>query len=163
MSKIERCPDCRMILAIVGIRHRCVDRRTDEAKARESQRSATPTKAQAGMGSERSSPVKSRGTVGKADPQGGRAARPQNGARYEDGAGVAPGPRDNNLGRSSAVERGAVNASVEGSIPSAPARKTGRPRIEDRANTIEARKPWVKAKMSRRTWYRRQKEKGDFA
>jgi hypothetical protein len=39
------------------------------------------------------------------------------------------------------------------------ARKTGRPRIEDRANTIEARKPWLKLGMSRRTWYRRQAER----
>lgn len=39
------------------------------------------------------------------------------------------------------------------------ARKTGRPRIEDRAKTIEARKPWLKLGMSRRTWYRRQAEK----
>ena len=38
-------------------------------------------------------------------------------------------------------------------------RKTGRPRIEDRALTIEARKPWLKLSMSRRTWYRRQAEK----
>ena len=37
--------------------------------------------------------------------------------------------------------------------------KKGRPRIEDRANTIEARKPWLKLSMSRRTWYRRQAEK----
>ena len=33
------------------------------------------------------------------------------------------------------------------------------PRIEDRANTIEARKPWMSLGMSRRTWYRRQAEK----
>jgi hypothetical protein len=38
-------------------------------------------------------------------------------------------------------------------------RKTGRPRIEDRAKTIEARKPWLKLEMSRRTWYRRQAER----
>ena len=38
-------------------------------------------------------------------------------------------------------------------------RKTGRPRIEDRANTREARKPRLKLGMSRRTWYRRQAEK----
>jgi hypothetical protein len=38
-------------------------------------------------------------------------------------------------------------------------RKTGHPRIEDRAQTIEARKPWLKLEMSRRTWYRRQAEK----
>jgi hypothetical protein len=37
--------------------------------------------------------------------------------------------------------------------------KKGRPRIEDRARTIEARKPWLKLGMSRRTWYRRQAEK----
>jgi hypothetical protein len=29
--------------------------------------------------------------------------------------------------------------------------KKGRPRIEDRAKTIEARKPWLKLGMSRRT------------
>jgi hypothetical protein len=38
-------------------------------------------------------------------------------------------------------------------------RKKGRPRIEDRARTIEAKKPWFKLEMSRRTWYRRQAEK----
>jgi hypothetical protein len=37
--------------------------------------------------------------------------------------------------------------------------KTGRPRIEDRARTIEARQPWLKLGMSRRTWYRRQAER----
>ena len=37
--------------------------------------------------------------------------------------------------------------------------KRGRPRIEERARTIEARKPWLKLEMSRRTWYRRQAEK----
>ena len=38
-------------------------------------------------------------------------------------------------------------------------RKPGRPRIEERAKTIEARKPWLKLEMSRRTWYRGQAEK----
>jgi hypothetical protein len=37
--------------------------------------------------------------------------------------------------------------------------KKGRPRIEDRARTIEVLKPWLKLGMSRRTWYRRQAEK----
>jgi hypothetical protein len=37
--------------------------------------------------------------------------------------------------------------------------KTGRPLNENRANTIEAKKPWLKLEMSRRTWYRRQAEK----
>ena len=37
--------------------------------------------------------------------------------------------------------------------------KKGRPRIEDQANSIEARKPWVALGMSRRTWYSRQAEK----
>ena len=39
-----------------------------------------------------------------------------------------------------------------------PPAKKGRPRIEDRAKTIEAKKPWLKLEMSRRTWYRRQAE-----
>jgi hypothetical protein len=37
-------------------------------------------------------------------------------------------------------------------------RKTGRAQIEERANTNEAKKPWLKLEMSRRTWYRRQAE-----
>ena len=37
--------------------------------------------------------------------------------------------------------------------------RTGRPRIEERAETNEAKKPWLKLEMSRRTWYRRQAEK----
>jgi hypothetical protein len=37
--------------------------------------------------------------------------------------------------------------------------KKGRPRLEDRAKTIEARQPWLKLGMSRRAWYRRQAEK----
>jgi hypothetical protein len=40
-----------------------------------------------------------------------------------------------------------------------PPAKKGRPRIEDSDKTIEARKPWLKLEMSRRTWYRRQAEK----
>jgi hypothetical protein len=36
--------------------------------------------------------------------------------------------------------------------------KKGRPRIEERARTIEARKPWLMLGMSRRTWYRRRAE-----
>jgi hypothetical protein len=39
-----------------------------------------------------------------------------------------------------------------------PPRK-GRPRIEDRAKTIEAKQPWVAKGMSRSTWYRRKSEK----
>ena len=39
------------------------------------------------------------------------------------------------------------------------ARRKGRLRIEDRAKTIEARQPWLKLSMSRRTWYRCQAEK----
>jgi hypothetical protein len=38
-------------------------------------------------------------------------------------------------------------------------RKTGRPRIEEIGNGNEAKKPWFKLNMSRRTWYRRQAEK----
>ena len=39
-----------------------------------------------------------------------------------------------------------------------PLRKTGRARIEERHLTNEAKKPWLKLGMSRRTWYRRQAE-----
>jgi hypothetical protein len=41
--------------------------------------------------------------------------------------------------------------------------KGGRPRIEDIAKTNEAKKPWLKKGMSRRTWYRRQAEKREKA
>ena len=41
--------------------------------------------------------------------------------------------------------------------------KKGRPRIEDRAKTNEAKKPWLKLKMSRTTWYRREAEKRSTA
>jgi hypothetical protein len=34
-----------------------------------------------------------------------------------------------------------------------------RPRIEDRTNTNEAKKPWLKLEMSGRTWYRRRAER----
>ena len=37
--------------------------------------------------------------------------------------------------------------------------KKGRPRLEERDQTIEARKPWIELGMSRTTWYRRQAEK----
>ena len=37
--------------------------------------------------------------------------------------------------------------------------RRGRPRIEKRGQTIEAKKPWLKLAMSRRTWYRRRAEK----
>lgn len=37
--------------------------------------------------------------------------------------------------------------------------KRGRPRIEDRAKTLQATKPWVAAGMSERTWYRRRAER----
>jgi hypothetical protein len=39
-----------------------------------------------------------------------------------------------------------------------PRRKTGRPRIEDVGQTNEAKQPWLKLGMSRRTWYKRQAE-----
>lgn len=37
--------------------------------------------------------------------------------------------------------------------------RRGAPRVEDRNKTIEHRKPWIKLGMSRRTWYRRKREK----
>jgi hypothetical protein len=36
--------------------------------------------------------------------------------------------------------------------------KKGRPRLEDRDKTFEARKPWVAKGMSRSTWFRRRAE-----
>ena len=39
--------------------------------------------------------------------------------------------------------------------------RKGRPRIEDRANTNEAKKPWLKLRMSRRTWYELRGRLGD--
>lgn len=48
-------------------------------------------------------------------------------------------------------------------IPAHPAKPTARVRggvrIEDREKTYEATKPWLALGMSRRTWYRRQKER----
>jgi hypothetical protein len=42
----------------------------------------------------------------------------------------------------------------------APKKKAGgRPRIEDRDKTNEAKKPWLTLGMSRASWYRRQAEK----
>jgi hypothetical protein len=38
-------------------------------------------------------------------------------------------------------------------------KRTGRPRIEERHKTNEARKPWASLGMSKRTWYRRQAER----
>jgi hypothetical protein len=57
------------------------------------------------------------------------------------------------------VEAVTMEEYVSRSYATAAKTKKGRPRIEDRANTIEARKPWLKVEMSRRTWYRRQAEK----
>lgn len=39
--------------------------------------------------------------------------------------------------------------------------KVGRPRIEDKDKTIEAKKPWLALGMSRRSWYTR-KAKGEL-
>lgn len=45
-----------------------------------------------------------------------------------------------------------------GSIGPAGTRKTGRPRLGLEAKTLKATAPWTAARMSRRTWYRRQQE-----
>lgn len=39
-----------------------------------------------------------------------------------------------------------------------PKSKLGRPRIEVRSETIEAKKPWLALGMSRASWYRRRAE-----
>lgn len=36
--------------------------------------------------------------------------------------------------------------------------RRGRPRVEDREKTLAATRPWEAAGVSRRTWFRRQKE-----
>jgi hypothetical protein len=41
----------------------------------------------------------------------------------------------------------------------APKVRKGRPRLEDRAKTLAATKPWDAAGMSRSSWYKRQAEK----
>jgi hypothetical protein len=38
-------------------------------------------------------------------------------------------------------------------------KRIGRPRIEERHKTNEARQPWLALGMSKRTWYRRQAER----
>jgi hypothetical protein len=72
------------------------------------------------------------------------------------------GIRHNCVARSSTVEQRPLKPKAAGSSPAAPAkpRKNGRPRIEDVDKTLKAKQPWVALKMSERTWYRRQKEKG---
>jgi hypothetical protein len=55
--------------------------------------------------------------------------------------------------------RDAVTMTYTAQLDGKRAPKKGRPRIEDRAKTIEARQPWLELGMSRRTRYRRQAEK----
>lgn len=43
-------------------------------------------------------------------------------------------------------------------VPAPVVSKRGRPRIGEEGATLAATKPWVEAKMSERTWYRRQRE-----
>lgn len=53
--------------------------------------------------------------------------------------------------------RGAKVAKEAVVIPAkGPKRKPGRPRADQRANTLAATKPWEAAKVSRRTWFRHQ-------
>jgi hypothetical protein len=55
------------------------------------------------------------------------------------------------------VEAADLAVKVEKIIKAGP-RKIGRPRIEDRAKTLTATEPWKAAGMSRRSWYRRQRD-----
>ncbi len=45
------------------------------------------------------------------------------------------------------------------SINLGPLPKRGRPRIGSKKKTAEVLKPWLKAGLSRRTWYRRRAER----
>lgn len=83
-------------------------------------------------------------------------------------AGIAPGPREaiksSGAARTAKVRKSKPipqppSPSASTVAPEATKPKAGRARLEDRDKTIEATKPWVAAKMSRRTWYRRQAEK----
>jgi hypothetical protein len=67
-------------------------------------------------------------------------------------AKLEPLPED--LGQRDAVRLENVNAA--GVRLGSPRR--GRPRLEDKARTIEALAPWKAAGMSRATWYRRRRE-----
>ncbi len=62
--------------------------------------------------------------------------------------GVASGPRDKPKPKPKPKRKAKKQA------PAKP--KVGRPRVEDRGKTLTALQPWVTAKMSRATWYRRQ-------
>jgi hypothetical protein len=68
----------------------------------------------------------------------------------------ASGVVDADVVPSSAVTR--LSARPEGSLLRV---RKGRPRIEDKGKSFEATKPWEALGMSRRTWYKRRKEKAD--
>lgn len=58
------------------------------------------------------------------------------------------------------LERRVIQESLPNVEPgSEKGRKGGRPRLEDVAETLAARRPWEAEGMSRRTWFRRQKER----
>ena len=58
-----------------------------------------------------------------------------------------------NDGGPAASSKGAVRAQ------SSKVSRRGRPRIEEKAKTLTAQKPWLALGMSRATWYSRQAEK----
>ena len=68
------------------------------------------------------------------------------------------------LGNLGGLRQGGLSARIyEGVHAQAPSRKPkqGRPRIGQEALTLAAQKPWEAEGVSRMTWYRRRKERGE--
>jgi hypothetical protein len=82
------------------------------------------------------------------EPKDKPSVRPRSGAKVAQ-LGVQTGL----VSKPAVVEEGPVIGNASATPPA-----TGRPRIEDAGQTIEARKPWVALKMSRATFYRRRAE-----
>lgn len=158
----------------LGPRETKLNRRTDEAKAREAAHGQT------GVGSERSKPVRTRGGSPRSRQRsaGEPSARESN-SEIRTAAGTAGAPPIPPKPAGSAVVRSksripkraarplpVLKSSGPAGAPLGTSRETtlgtklkvGRPRIEEKGRTIEAQKPWVAAGMSRRTWYARRAE-----
>lgn len=72
------------------------------------------------------------------------------------GTGIKPGPRETKPKKPKAAKKRAKRAKKPAPVSKV---KVGRPRAEDRGKTLSDTKPWVAAKMSRASWYRKNKPK----
>jgi hypothetical protein len=52
-----------------------------------------------------------------------------------------------------------IRKSAKKALPAPSGRRVGRPRLEDKGNTLAATRPWEALGMSRRSWFRREKER----